>query len=63
MTDFYILVSVTASNKRKSRVKHLKAKNLQDFIAKTQKEIIKKTTNKKLKATNKTVAENQIKMK
>lgn len=59
MNDFYILVTDTAANERKSRVKRLKAKKLQDFIAKTQQEIIKKITNKKLKAKNKnkTVAE------
>ncbi|XP_075153749.1 mitochondrial RNA polymerase [Haematobia irritans] len=45
------LLEVTdgAANVRKSRVQRLKSKKLQDFVAKTQQEIIKKIINKKQK--------------
>ncbi|XP_013107948.1 DNA-directed RNA polymerase, mitochondrial [Stomoxys calcitrans] len=39
-----------SANVRKSKVQRLKAKKLQDFVTRTQQEIIKKITNKKLKS-------------
>ncbi|KNC31315.1 hypothetical protein FF38_14279 [Lucilia cuprina] len=53
----HLEVTDTAANERKSRVKRLKAKKLQDFITKTQQEILKKIANRKQKAKPKTTAE------
>lgn len=44
-----LLVTDGAANVRKSKVQRLRAKKLQDFVAKTQQELIKKIVNKKQK--------------